>query len=323
LAFIAVIGGTGHIGSFLVPRLLDAGHRVVCVSRHQRAPYTDHSAWSLVEHAIIDRSAEESHGRFGQTIASLGADVVIDLTCYTLDSAVQLVNALTGAGTWLVHCGTIWVHGPGVEVPTTEDEPRRPFGEYGCRKAAIERYLMEETRAGRVAATVLHPGHLVGPGWAPINPAGNFNVQVFDDLAAGRDVRLPNLGTETLHHVHVDDVAQAFALALSRPDASIGESFHVVSPRAMTLRGYAERMAEWFGMPASLTFLAYDDWRRGETDRDAAITLDHLRHSSNCSMEKASLRLGYTPRYSSLAAVQESVAWLLERGRLERKETVS
>jgi NAD(P)-dependent dehydrogenase (short-subunit alcohol dehydrogenase family) len=115
LAFIAVIGGTGHIGSFLVPRLLDAGPRVVCVSRHQRTPYTDHSAWSLVEHAIIDRSAEESHGRFGLTIASLGADVVIDLTCYRPESAVQLVKALTGAGTWLVHCGTIWVHGPGVE----------------------------------------------------------------------------------------------------------------------------------------------------------------------------------------------------------------
>ena len=140
------------------------------------------------------------------------------------------------------------MHGPGVEVPTTEDEPRRPFGDYGCRKAAIEGYLRRRpSRTDR--GEVLHPGHLVGPGWALINPAGNFNLQVFDDLAAGREVRLPNLGMETLHHVHVDDVAQAFALAVSQPDASIGESFHVVSPRAMTLRGYAERMAEWFGCP--------------------------------------------------------------------------
>ena len=93
------------------------------------------------------------------------------------------------------------MHGPGGAVPTTEDEPRRPFGEYGLRKAAIESYLIDQTRRGRLACTILHPGHLVGPGWAPINPAGNFNVKVFDDLAGGRLVRLPNLGTETLHHV--------------------------------------------------------------------------------------------------------------------------
>jgi len=37
--------------------------------------------------------------------------------------------------------------------------------------------------------------------------------------------------------------------------------------------------------------------------------------------EKARLRLGYAPRYWSLADVQESVAWPLERGRMERKET--
>ena len=101
------IGGTGHIGSCLVPRLVDAGHSVICVSRRKRVPYIAHPAWDRVQHSVIDRTAEESHGRFGQTIASLDADVVIDLTCYTPDSAVQLVEALNGRHTFLVHCGTI------------------------------------------------------------------------------------------------------------------------------------------------------------------------------------------------------------------------
>jgi nucleoside-diphosphate-sugar epimerase len=39
---IAVIGGTGHIGTFLSPRLAQAGHEVICVSRGQRRPYRDH-----------------------------------------------------------------------------------------------------------------------------------------------------------------------------------------------------------------------------------------------------------------------------------------
>ena len=311
---LVVIGGTGHIGSFLVPRLVEAGHRVICVSRRRRQPYIAHQAWSEVEHAVIDRAASEREGGFGQLIAALGPDVVVDLTCYTLESAVQLCDALAGRATHLVHCGTIWVHGSSVEVPTTEEAPRRPFGDYGCRKASIERYLLEQARAGRVPATVLHPGHLVGPGWAPISPAGNLDPRIFDDLANGRPVRLPNLGMETLHHVHADDVAQAFAQAVARPGASIGESFHVVSPAAITLRGYAERMAEWFGAEPRIVFLPYAEWRRGVPERDAAMTLDHLLHSPNCGIEKARARLGYAPRYSSLAAVQEAVTALREEG---------
>ena len=36
-----VIGGSGHVGSFLVPRLVRAGHEVVNLSRGARAPYVD------------------------------------------------------------------------------------------------------------------------------------------------------------------------------------------------------------------------------------------------------------------------------------------
>ena len=121
----------------------------------------------------------------------------------------------------------MWVHGPSVEVPTTEEQPRRPFGEYGCRKAEIEAYLLREARRNGFPATVLHPGHIVGPGWAPLNPAGHFNPRVFEDLAEGREVCLPNLGMETVHHVHADDVAQAFERAMANWSAAVGESFHV------------------------------------------------------------------------------------------------
>jgi nucleoside-diphosphate-sugar epimerase len=80
---VAVIGGTGHIGTYLVPRLVEAGHTVVCVSRKQREPYTQHPAWEQVEHAGIDRGAEEAAGNFGRRIAKLKPQAVIDLTCYT------------------------------------------------------------------------------------------------------------------------------------------------------------------------------------------------------------------------------------------------
>jgi nucleoside-diphosphate-sugar epimerase len=310
---VIVIGGTGHIGTYLTPRLVEAGHEVVCVSRGQRQPYRAHDAWRRVVRVELDRAS----GTFGERIAELAAEVVIDLTCYHLASARLLVDALRGRVQHFLHCGTIWVHGHSVETPTREDAPRQPFGDYGCRKQAIEAYLLEEARAG-FPVTVLHPGHLVGPGWSPITPAGNFDPEIFSLLAAGSEVLLPNLGMETVHHVHANDVAQAFVLAMARRDAAVGESFHVVSGAALTLRGYAERMAEWFGREANLRFLPWEEWRRTCPEKDAAITWDHIAHSPNCSIEKARTRLGYRPGYSSLGAVQESVTWLIENGSIRR-----
>ena len=239
---VAVIGGSGHIGSYLTPRLVEAGCRVICVSRGQRAPYVPHSAWKHVTRLTLDRVTEEAAGTFGEHIALLDPEVVIDLTCYTLESAIQLAESLRGRIRHFLHCGTIWVHGPGGPLPTTEQESRRPFGDYGCRKAAIEAYLLAQARTRQFPATVLHPGHLVGPGWNPINPAGNFNPKVFSQLAAGKETLIPNMGLETVHHVHADDVAQAFVGALAKRIVSIGEAFHAVSPAALTLRLYAEQI---------------------------------------------------------------------------------
>jgi nucleoside-diphosphate-sugar epimerase len=315
---VIIIGGTGHIGTYLSPRLVEAGHSVVCVSRGQSRPYRDHGAWRKISIVEMDRTAEEGRGEFGERIGRLEPDVVIDLTCYEPESAAQLVEAVKGRVQHFLSCGTIWVHGPSVQVPTTEEEPRRPFGEYGCKKAAVEQYLLNRARKDGFPATVLHAGHIVGVGWVPLNPAGNFNPQVFSDLASGREVLLPNIGMETVHHVHADDVAQGFLRAMARRSVAVGESFHIVSPAAVTLRGYAEHMAAWFGQPPRLKFLPWEEFRKHVSEDDAAKTWDHIAHSPNCSIQKARTLLGYEPRYGSLDAVQESVAWLVEQGRVSR-----
>jgi nucleoside-diphosphate-sugar epimerase len=309
---VIVIGGKGHIGTYLVPRLVEAGHEVVCLSRGQHAPYQPHAAWQQVQDVTVDRVAADADGSFGGLVADLRGDVVIDLICFTLASAQQLVNALRGTVQHFLHCGTIWVHGPTVQAPTTEEEPRRPFGEYGIQKAAIEAYLLAEARRGAFPATVLHPGHIVGPGWNPLNPAGHFNPAVFTQLARGEEITLPNLGMETVHHVHADDVAQSFMQAMARWSSAVGESFHVVSPQALSLRGYAERMAAWFGQPATLRYLPWEEWTATVSPEEARATWDHIAHSPNCSIAKAQRLLGYAPRYTSLQGVCEAVAWLLE-----------
>lgn len=312
---VVIIGGTGHVGTYLVPKLIEAGFVVTNVSRNQSKPYLSHPAWKHVKQVTIDREAAEADGSFGQQIRALDADIIIDLICFTPESARQLVYALQGQIQHLLHCGTIWVHGHNTVVPTTEDQPRRPFGEYGIRKAATEAYLLKEARQSHLPITIIHPGHIVGPGYDLINPVGNRNLEIFAKLARGEKVTMPNIGLETLHHVHAEDVAQGFLQAMSHWSLAVGEAFHIVSSAAITLRGYAEAVADWFGQPARLSFIGWQEWKKHFPD-DAAQTWEHIAHSSNCSIDKAKRLLNYQPRYTSLEAIKEAVDWLIADGQI-------
>jgi hypothetical protein len=65
-------------------------------------------------------------------------------------------------------------------------------------------------------------GHISGPGWLPIGPLGNLDPEVWYALSAGQEIAVPGLGAELMHHVHADDVAQGFQLAVENRDAAAG-----------------------------------------------------------------------------------------------------
>jgi nucleoside-diphosphate-sugar epimerase len=311
---IVIIGGTGHVGTYLVPRLVSAGHQVTCVTRGTQPPYHEHPAWKQVRRVTIDREQAERDNEFGPQIIALQPDVVIDMICFTVHSARQMVEHLAGEVQHFLHCGTIWVYGHSVEVPAREDQPRHPFGEYGIQKSAIQDYLLTEARLRNFPATIVQPGHIMGPGWEILTPTGNRNQATIQKIARGEEITLPNLGMETLHHVHADDVAQVFERAINHWSVSVGEAFHAVASSAVTLRGYAEAMYCWFGHEPRITYLAWDEWQKDVTEQEAAETWDHIAHSPNASVEKARRLLGYEARYTSLEAVYDALRWQIEQG---------
>ncbi|GAA5126229.1 NAD-dependent epimerase/dehydratase family protein [Pseudonocardia adelaidensis] len=313
---VVVVGATGHIGSYLVPRLVRCGHEVVALSRGTREPYHATPEWSRVERVVVDRDAEDAAGTFGTTVAAMEPDVVVDLVCFTPESAGLLVEALRPVRPLLLHCGTIWVHGPVHRVPVTEDEPRTPVGDYGTGKAAIERLLHRETRSGGVPSVVLHPGHISGPGWPVITPAGNLDPGVWRALAQGTPLPLPDLGLGVLHHVHADDVAQAFERALARP-AAIGSSFHVVAEQAMTSLGLAHEVAGWFGRDPVLDLVDWPEFESRVAGEYARQTREHVSRSISASIERARAVLGYTPRYTAQEALREALDWLVANGQVD------
>jgi nucleoside-diphosphate-sugar epimerase len=311
---IVVIGGSGHVGTFLIPALFEQGHEVVNVSRGQAKSYRDHPAWHRIEQVTIDRKAEEQATLFGSRIAELRPDVVVDMISFDLPSTRQLVEALRGKVEHFLHCGTIWVYGHNPAVPAEESDPLNPFGEYGVNKAEIETWLLHEARRTGFPATIFRPGHIVGPGWNPITPLGNPNPEVFSRMAQGEEITLPNFGLETLHHVHAEDVALIVVLAIANRTVSVGEAFNAVSAKALNLRGYADAMFRWFGFDPKIRYLPFEEWKAGLKPEEAHHSWEHISRSSCLSIEKARRRLGYEPRYTSLEAIQESVLAMIAAG---------
>jgi nucleoside-diphosphate-sugar epimerase len=322
MARIVIIGGSGHVGTYLVPSLVERGDEVINVTRGRATPYRPHPAWKAIEQVLVDRRAEEAEGKFGSRIAALGADIVIDMISFELAGARQLAEALHGKVEHYLFCSSIWVYGHAVSVPTTEVDPPNAIDTYGTNKAKIEAWLLLQARKNGFPATCFRPGHIVGEGWAPINPLGNFDTRVFSLIARGEELVLPNLGLEMLHHVHADDVAQWIICAIDHRSASIGEVFNTVSSKALTLRGYAEAMYRWFEQEPRLSFAPFDEWKLGLSESDALTSWGHIMRSSCVSIEKSRERLGYNPRFSSLEAIQQSVAALIACGRIGVQKTL-
>ena len=311
-----VIGATGHTGTYLVPRLVEAGYQVTAVSRGLSEPYTLTGSWREAERVVLDRTEEEKAGTFGKKIAAMNPDIVVDLISYSVESTKSTVAALQNTNlSHYLFASSIWEHGAAAVTPADEYMPRHPIDDYGRDKVASVSFLHEEFLRSGFPYTAVMPGHITGPGWNCINPTGNFDPDIFGKIGRGEKIYIPHFGMECVHHVHADDVAQVFYRAITHRREALDQDFLAVAPRALTLRGFAEAMYTWFGKQPNIEYLPWEEWKK-TAGSQAFInsTYSHLTHSDNYSCDKARRILGYEPRYTILQAVQECVRSMLERG---------
>ena len=297
---IVVIGATGHVGT--LPRPAPRARR----PRGRRAQPRRARAVPAGARVGRGRAARRStatprtrRARSASGSRRSAPTWSIDMICFTPESARQLVDALRPARPLLLHCGTIWVHGPAARVPVTEDEPRTAYGEYGTGKAAIEALLQRETLAGgvperRAASRPHQRPRLAGRSRRPATstPTSGGGWPTGEPLAAARP-RARRAAPRARRRRRAGVRARA---RRGRPRSA--SSFHVVAEQAMTLRGLAAGVAAWFGREPVLELVDWAEFERRVGAEHAAATREHVGRSIAASIDRARAVLGYAPRYS-------------------------
>jgi nucleoside-diphosphate-sugar epimerase len=314
-----VIGGKGHIGTYLCPMLVKNGFEVVSITRGNSQPYEDDYAWKDVESVFLDRN---KCSNFEEQVISMNPDIIIDLVNFNIEDTKKMVEAIKKSNvSHYLYCSSCWAYGMAEILPFNKDDMNKvPLDEYGKDKLASEMYLKEEYRKNGFPATIVMPGQISGPGWTIINPWGNTSMRVIQDIADGKEIALPNFGMEIIHHVHGYDVAQVFMNAITHRNVSLGESFDAEAENSITLYGYAKHLYEFFGHEPKIKFLGWNEWCKYEGNKEECEhTYYHIIRSGTFSIEKEKRLLEYKPKYTNLETIDLAIQSYIDRGLISVK----
>jgi UDP-glucose 4-epimerase len=299
---ILVTGGAGFIGSHVVDKFLEAGHKVIVVddlstgrraNLNPKAKFYDVDIRSQALKAIFEREKPEvvDHHAAQVDVRRSVADPIFDARVNILGSLNLLTCAHTYGVRKIIYISSGGaIYGEPVALPCTEDHPIQPLCPYGASKYIIERYLYLYKQNYGLDYTVLRYGNVYGPRQDPSGEAGV--VAIFTgQMLKGESPTINGSGEQERDFVYVGDCAHANVLALDR---GAGRAYNLGTGRGTSINKIFAMLKHLTGYEREPV---YGSAKAGETFR---IYLD---------AERAHEELAWRPRVTLQEGLQRTVAY--------------
>lgn len=212
---VAITGATGFVGRHVAGALVRRGHRVHVVAR----PGADITPLASLTGATVIRAGTTS-AALEAALAPVAPDVVVHLAAaFRPDASAAGVDEMVAAnvafGTALLHAARASGCGAFVHTGTYSQHLGAGRGEVSNLYAALKQ-AFEEVLAYYVSAYALRAMTLVlHDNYGPADPRGKL-LSLLTEAAATGVPLVASPGDQRLDLLHVDDVAEAFAVAVER-----------------------------------------------------------------------------------------------------------
>lgn len=303
---ILVVGGTGHVGTFLVPQLVESGHDVY-VGTRGTTPMQSDKAFQGAKFIKVDASDENSL----ESLKEYGFDTVVDFP----GMAFNLWNALKDSISHLVACGSLWMFGYPKLLPTPEvSQNEIMFDVYDKRYKEMLVMLAESGKYKAVFSAVMPP-NICGPGKTPIDQFGGRSLSAHKAMKAGEKVYLPNGPEALIGPCDAEDLATLFRLVCENREKSAGELFNGGSAYSLTATEFIKAYGTIYGKEIPIEYLSWDKYK-GEINPDLGSWWHFYAHMLP-DISKARNLLGYTPKYTPEQTMARAVEWMEQNGLLD------
>lgn len=189
-------------------------------------------------------------------------------------------------------------------IPTPESKRPALASVYALTKYTQERLTLTLAPAYGMEGVALRLWNAYGPGQALSNPYTGVLAIFAARLHNGQPPMIFEDGEQRRDFVHVEDVAQAFALALEHP-AAAGQVYNVGSGQDRTVREVARLLARAMGREGT------------EPELAGQARLGDIRHCI-ADIGKIQRELGYAPRRDFEEGLAELAAWVAEQQAIDR-----
>lgn len=297
---VLVTGGAGYVGSVLVPKLLQAGHRVSVLDLFI---YGEEVFNGAGQHPALSRVRGDLRDIAVVRQALLGCDTVIHLACISNDPSFELnpdrgksinydcfrpfVRAAKEAGvTRFIYASSSSVYGVRDEDEVTEELPLKPLTDYSRFKAMCEDVLHQERQPGFVTLT-LRPATVCG--YAP-RLRLDLTVNILTNHAVNKGEITVFGGAQKRPNINIEDMTDLYVRCLEYPDAAIDGKVFNAGYENHTVRHLAEQVRGAVGGKVAIREVPTDDHR-----------------SYHVSSTKLRRELGFSPTRSIAQAVDSLV----------------